>query len=490
MDSLRRVFWSDGLFLTPQVFQQQDAFHIGMWRVLWRALGPNFWGIRHIELHEEGLRAGDFSVAKLDLVTRQGDVVRYGIAGREDNCVVRARHFGSALTPGQTEVNVYLAIAVRDGHRSNIMDRSQEAEADGAVARFVAGEREASDDFHPSSSEPSMLDLADFVVQFLIDTDPGFSTASSRYDCFQLARLRPVGGGAEPVQSFVPPVMMLGASPALSRLVRNMCAEVTRRTLEYEEIKNERSDVKGQESSARDALVKSMLLVLNRANAEFRILQSSLDRDHNSMSAHPEDVYNRVRVLISELSTFSTAVGSDGTITVGDKPVPLPDYDHEDPYPVFEKLSRALERALNALVINLEGQVELKFDGQHYAADLPETFFGGPKAIYYLAVDAENRSRDRVFSDVRDRIYKLSSGQMAERIIEVNAPGIDMEPLQDMPVELSLLTRRYACFRIDKGHPDWRNVENDKSIKFLAKEIDPSEAKILIIQSEPDRRLD
>jgi type VI secretion system ImpJ/VasE family protein len=485
MDSLRRVYWSDGLFLTPQVFQQQDAFHMGMWKVLWRAMGPNAWGIRQIEIREEALRAGELDVASLEVITRHGDVLRFGIEGQESNCIVLPRSFGEDGL-ASAEVGVYLAIATRDAHRDNIADRASVTQGSAEPARFVSAEREASDDFHPASADPSTLDMADFVVRFIFDTDAGFASAGSHYDCFQLLRLRPLGTGAERVQSFVPPSVMVGASRTLDRLVRNACAEVTRRTREYEEIKTERSGMRGQEASARDALVKSMLLVLNSANAELKIMLGARDRHYPVMRVHPEVIYNRLRVLVCELSTFSSAVTSDGAVADDETPTPIPDYDHEDPYPGFEVLSRTLARALGALVVSLEGQVELVYDGRHFAAELPDSFFGGTQASYYLAIDADNVPRDRVIHAVVHQTCKLSSAGMAEQIIDANVPGIDLEPLQFMPIELSLLTSRYACFRLDKGHRDWGNVEKEKAIKLWAPDFDPAASKILMIQSEPE----
>ena len=53
-----KVLWGEGLFLRPQHFQQQDAYH--EWRLTQasRALHPHAWGVRHLKLDADALQTG------------------------------------------------------------------------------------------------------------------------------------------------------------------------------------------------------------------------------------------------------------------------------------------------------------------------------------------------------------------------------------------------------------------------------------------------
>ena len=64
-----KVLWGEGLFLRPQHFQQQDAYH--EWRLAEtaRALHPFAWGLRRLHVDTDALATG----TKYDAILKLSD---------------------------------------------------------------------------------------------------------------------------------------------------------------------------------------------------------------------------------------------------------------------------------------------------------------------------------------------------------------------------------------------------------------------------------
>ena len=69
-----KILWGEGLFLRPQHFQQQDAYH--EWRLsqMTRLLHPYAWGVRHIKIDPDALQTGLLRVLELQAVLPDGEL--------------------------------------------------------------------------------------------------------------------------------------------------------------------------------------------------------------------------------------------------------------------------------------------------------------------------------------------------------------------------------------------------------------------------------
>ena len=69
-----KVLWGEGLFLRPQHFQQQDAYH--EWRLTQavRNLHPYAWGVRSVKIDVDALLAGRLRLTDLQLVQPDGEM--------------------------------------------------------------------------------------------------------------------------------------------------------------------------------------------------------------------------------------------------------------------------------------------------------------------------------------------------------------------------------------------------------------------------------
>ena len=69
-----KILWGEGLFLRPQHFQQQDAYH--EWRLaqMSRLLHPYAWGVRHVKIDPDALQTGLLRLLELQVVLPDGEL--------------------------------------------------------------------------------------------------------------------------------------------------------------------------------------------------------------------------------------------------------------------------------------------------------------------------------------------------------------------------------------------------------------------------------
>src|SRR5262245_28297431 len=76
MSSYNRVVWSEGLFLQPQHFQQQDRYFERYVEGRCQALVANSWGFAEIELERDLMSIGKFGLRRVEGVFPDGTPFR------------------------------------------------------------------------------------------------------------------------------------------------------------------------------------------------------------------------------------------------------------------------------------------------------------------------------------------------------------------------------------------------------------------------------
>ena len=74
MISSAKVLWGEGLFLRPQHFQRQDAYH--EWRLaqVGRVLNPYAWGVRSVKVDTEALAIGQLRLLDVQALFQDGEL--------------------------------------------------------------------------------------------------------------------------------------------------------------------------------------------------------------------------------------------------------------------------------------------------------------------------------------------------------------------------------------------------------------------------------
>ena len=101
-----KVLWGEGLFLRPQHFQQQDAYHEARLADTARTLHPYAWGVQQCKVDTDALQNGVLRLTELQLVFPDGEL--YSAPADDD----LPQPFSlSSIATGTAEVVFHVAIA-------------------------------------------------------------------------------------------------------------------------------------------------------------------------------------------------------------------------------------------------------------------------------------------------------------------------------------------------------------------------------------------
>src|SRR5215470_9524078 len=116
MKTVQRVVWKEGMFMSPQHLQAQDAFHEVLLAQRLAALSPYPWGATHVEVDQEALRAGQVQLLSFSGILPDGTPLVFDRGHPE---APPARPVAEQLRPGVKTVEVFLGVPKqRDGLES------------------------------------------------------------------------------------------------------------------------------------------------------------------------------------------------------------------------------------------------------------------------------------------------------------------------------------------------------------------------------------
>src|SRR5215204_2197632 len=133
MSVYNRVIWSEGLFLQPQHFQQQDRYFEHYVETRCQALAPHSWGFIELELERDFLSVGKFGLRRAVGIFPDGTPFRLP----DDDPVPRPIDIGTDVR----DQVVYLALPLR---RSGEVEIDREPSVD-SLARHKPSDLQARD---------------------------------------------------------------------------------------------------------------------------------------------------------------------------------------------------------------------------------------------------------------------------------------------------------------------------------------------------------
>src|SRR6185312_7965084 len=166
-----KIIWSEGMFLRPQHFQQNDRYVDWLVRSRVGGLAPHSWGLSELKINRELLMSGKFSVEACRGILDDG--TPFSLPDQADHPL--------PLAPGETVRNtlVYLALPVRQPGGVEIVPPGR----DDAAARLAASETSVFDAVAGFDSQAS-VQIGRLRFRYLLESDE-----RAGYSCLGLARI-------------------------------------------------------------------------------------------------------------------------------------------------------------------------------------------------------------------------------------------------------------------------------------------------------------
>ncbi len=414
-----KVVWSEGMFLNPQHFQQQERYFERYVDGKCSAFGAYGWGIHHIEIDQELLKLGKISVISAKGVFPDG--TPFSFPDQDDNPPVLA------VPEGTHDKIVYLAVPVK---RPGAVDVLSDNESQ-SLARYYAIQQEARDvSFEGSDNIP--IDIGKLRIRLLLESDD-----LSGYACIGIARVAESREDKNVLldEQYIPTCLDCTATPKLAGFISELVGLLHHRG---ESIAGRLADT--QRGGTAEIADYMMLQLINRLEP----LSIHLSQ---MQGLHPLGLFSEVVQMVGELSTFTNN---------NKRPPVFPPYLHDNLQatfmPVMSSLRQCLTMVYEQTAISL-ALVEKKFGIR--VAQIPDRSMLST-AVFVLAVRA-----DVAEASLRTHFpaqVKIGPVERIRQLVNAAMPGIPLKVLPVAPRQIPFHSG-FTYFELERNSNFWKELQ-------------------------------
>ncbi|MCY1212966.1 type VI secretion protein [compost metagenome] len=422
MSWYNKVVWSEGLFLRPQLFQQQERYleHFAHKRAA--ALSPFFWGFHHFALDTEALALGKLVVSGVAGIFQDGtpfDAPAH--AKLPAPLALRHEHLNQTI---------FLAVPIRT---PNAEETNFEDAAD-SLARFRSFEEELLD-ANSIAQGPKLVQLGDLRLRLLPEKE-----LTQSWLGLPLAKVTEIraDGSARLDPALIPPVNVYTASALLHTWLGEIHGLLRLRANAMAE------RLAASSTRGGDAAEVSEYLILQLLNRYEPVLTHMLE----AKAASPEALYVELTALAGELSTFVR--------TATRRPKAYDPYRHDEPHTCIKPVVDDLRVLLNVVLERSAQRIELREQSHGICLAVLDPAEFDRFGTFVLAVGAQ------MPADVLQHRFpaqaKAGPSERLDELIRSHLPGI---PLQAMPVPPRQIpfNAGQVYFELAQDHPLWGQVQ-------------------------------
>ncbi|MBN59452.1 MAG: type VI secretion system baseplate subunit TssK [Thalassolituus sp.] len=419
MSSKNKVIWSEGMFLRPQHFQQQDRFVERLVDVRTGAVGSYYWGIQELTIDVEALELGKVSISSVRGIFPDGTPI---LAPESEELPPIIE-----IPENTRDEIVYLCVPMRrPGAQESVRDAEEFPQARFQTYNFDAR------DSSSASGQSARIQIGKLSTCFKLGSED-----LGGYACIGIARIaeRLPGNPVKLDKTFIPPVL----DCTVSGEIKGYIEEVSGLLRQRGEALSHRLSDSGRSGSAEIADYL-LLQVINRVQPLVKHLTQLA-------TLHPLTLYTELLQLAGELSTF----------TASDKrPPEMPPYIHTDLQQTFAGLFSALRQSLSMVLeqsaISLD-LVERKY-GIHVAPITDPSLTRS--ASFVVAVKA-----DMPTEVLRSRFpaqAKIAPVETIRELITTQLPGLRTRPLPVAPRQIPYHAG-FTYFEIENTGDLWKSMQ-------------------------------
>ena len=415
-----KVVWSEGMFLNPQHFQQQERYIENYISGKCSAYGAYGWGVHEFTLDHELLKLG-----KLSIVNAKGvfpDGTPFNFPEVDDPPPVLD------IPANSHDMVVYLAVPVK---RPGAVDVLGDDDTQG-MARYFSSKAQIRD-VTIDGGDTIAIDVGKLRIRLLLETDD-----LSGYACIGVLRISESREDRNVLldDQYIPTCLDCTASQRLISFLSELTGMLHHRG---ESIAGRLADVsRGGTAEIADYM---LLQLVNRLEP----LAVHLSR---IQGLHPLDLFTESLQMIGELSTF---------VAKSKRPPPFPQYLHDNLQetfaPVITSLRQCLSMVYEQTAIGLS-LVEKKYGIR--VAQIPDRTLLGT-AMFVLAVRAdipENTLRTHLPAQM-----KIGPVERIRQLVNAAMPGIPIKALPVAPRQIPYHSG-YAYFELERNTPFWKELHH------------------------------
>jgi type VI secretion system protein ImpJ len=428
MRQLQPVIWTKGTFLSPQHLQLQDRFLESLLQFHLENLSFRPWGFRSLQISQEALAAGAFSISSASGLLPDG--LLFDIPNSD--AAPSPRQLADCFEPDQKSADLCLAIPHYRERGLNVAGTTREG-----GARYRAEVELFRDENTGLSEKP--VHVARKNLRLLAEGE-----ALDGYSSLRVGRVvRAEAGTFHLDPRFVPPLVDFNASGYLVAIARRLVEILTARSSGIAGMRRQKNQTLA-DFTAADIANFWLLYTVNTAFPVFRHL-------FETRGGHPEELFAAMLSLAGALTTFSTNI----------HPRDLPSYDHDDLGACFTELDEKLRLLLETVVPTNFISLPLKL----IQPSIYGTAIDNDKYLIntkmYLAMSAEASQAEIVVK--APELVKVCSASHIDHLVRQALPGVPLtyvaQPPSAIPVKLN-----YQYFSLSQSGVAWEAVGRARNL--------------------------
>jgi type VI secretion system protein ImpJ len=424
MSSRNRVIWSDGLFLLPQHFQQQERYIERYVEARCQALVPHSWGFTEIEFEPDLLSIGKVALRRVAGVFPDGTPFRMP----DDDPLPKPLDVGTDVR----DQILFLAVPLR---RAGELDVDREAGTDELV-RHEVRELQARND-SSNSGDPAVLEVGTLRTRLLLASE-----VTQAYACIPLTHVVECRADRQVVlnEHFIPTVMHTRTAGRLAAFT---------------------SELLGLLHQRGEALAGRVAATGRGAAAEFAdfLMLQAVNKYEPLMAhyaaqgdLHPEKLFQVLVSAAGELATFTATAK---------RPPKFPVYRHERLRESFEPVILALRESLSKVLVQsaISIPIEPRRFGISVAIVSDRSLYGS--AVFILAARADLPSEE-----LRRRFptqLKIGPAEKIGDLVRLQLPGVPVSAVPVAPRQIPYHAG-FAYFELDQSDAMWDQLKDSGGI--------------------------
>ena len=424
-----KVVWSEGLFLRPQLFQQQERYFEHYIHQRASVLTPYHWGFSQLTVDRKALDYG-----KLALTSARGIFQDGTPFALPDECLPPKP---LTLLPQYCGQQLYLALSLAvPGHDEILLSTA----GDDSLARFEATEHLIHDS-NALHREPRHLLLAQLRLRLLPESE--LNDAWIGIPCVKLKHIESDGRAIVCEEAFIPPVIDCQASATLNSWIHHISEQLKQRAEAFVLPLAEQ----GHSDSLAVRIEESLLLQLcNR-------YQARLDYWLQRPLVHPEVYFCELNTLQAELATYLCRQRRP--------PLEGFTYQHKRLVETFRPLIDEISQQLN-LLLTKAGEC---FDFQRQSNGIWMTTDPDLRLEEYQAIIVAVKAAVPQQQITQHFIQqsKVSAPRQIQDLVRSHLPGVTLQRLTAPPRQL-VHHSGTDYFELIKSGRYWQNILEEQAV--------------------------
>ena len=424
-----RVLWTEGLFLSPQSFQQQERFLFNYIESRNRPIEPHYWGVLRLEYFQDKLDNGIVAIKHCLGIFPDGTPFDISDTILEVN-----------VDQGTHDQFVYLGIGSRHERNQEVILGSDKQEK--STSRYIADELDVYDNQTigaPNKKEVIMggtLNLQLSVSPHPIDNFTQIAVARIKEcDSKGVVRLD---------TSYIPPILYSLESPVIKDYVSQTQDQLSSRgKILANRLLNPST------SGVSDIIDFNLLLIINRYTPLF----SYYIKEERT---HPREIYTHALQLVGELATIAHEEKT---------PDVYPEYIHNDLQLTFGRLFQDIQQYLQYSTVPKALSIPLyiheKYKTVYMSEHLSETVFTDHNR-FVLSVSGD-LSLTELQAKMKNITTLASTIDLLHQLVSSHTQGIPLIPQPSVPREIPYHAN-CVYLDLDTNSKHWKQVMKSRYV--------------------------